>query len=86
MKHLIVSIYDKATQAYMRPFTVPTEGQAVRMFQDEVLREGSEIGAHPEDYSMFLIGSFNDNDGLLEDYEPRVLSRAHEVKAQSGAK
>ena len=48
MKQIICSIYDTATEAYMRPFTAQTEGQAIRMFEDEALKEGTEINKHPQ--------------------------------------
>lgn len=80
MKHLIVSIFDKATEAYMRPFTAQAEGQAVRMFEDEVLRPESEMHRHPEDYALFKIGKFDDNTGTIEPILPTCLRQAHEVK------
>ena len=79
MKHIICSIYDSATEAYMRPFTAQTEGQAVRMFEDEVLREGSEIGMHPQDYALFKIGKFDDHNAIIES-DVVCLRRAHEVR------
>lgn len=78
MKTIICSIYDKATEAYMRPWTAQTEGQAVRMFEDEVLKEGTPVNAHPEDYALFRMGTFDDNKGV-ESEEPVCLRRAHEV-------
>lgn len=79
MKHIICSIYDSATQAYMRPFTAQTEGQAIRMFEDEAMRPESEIGKHPEDYALFKIGEFNDHEGLIISCNPTSLRRAHEI-------
>ncbi len=80
MKLVIVSIYDKATSAYMRPFFAQSLGQATRMFTDETNRkDGSDIGNHPEDYALFHIGNFHDNSGQLEDIEPHCIARAHEI-------
>lgn len=73
------SIYDKAIEAYMRPFMAQAEGQATRMFQDIVCDEQSDLFKHPEDYSLFKIGSFDDNNGELLDCEPTCVMRAHEV-------
>lgn len=80
MKHVICSIYDKATEAYMRPFVCQAEGQAIRMFEDLARDPSHEIAKHPEDYALFVIGTFNDNTAEITSIEPRVLSRAHEVK------
>lgn len=79
MKHVICSIYDSAIEAYMRPFTAQAEGQAVRMFEDEVLRNDSEISKHPTDYSLFIIGEFDDHSGKLTTENFKCVRRAHEV-------
>jgi hypothetical protein len=81
VKHVICAIYDSATEAYMRPWTAQSEGQAMRIFSDEVFRPDSEIGKHKEDYSLFLIGTFNDGSGELEVPEFKCLARAHELKS-----
>lgn len=83
MKMIVCSVYDSATQAYMRPWFAQTEGQALRIFADEVMREGSELGAHPEDFSLFILGLYTDHDGSLMPEEPRSLARAHELKARN---
>lgn len=82
MKHIICSIYDTATEAYMRPFTAQSSGQAMRMFEDEARRPESEIGKHPEDYALFKIATFDDNRGHIEPIEPICLRRAHEISKQ----
>ena len=80
MKTIFCAVYDKATAAYMRPFTMQSIGQATRSFQDECQNENSPIAQHPEDYSLFQIGSFTDHD-KLEPMEPKLIARAHEVLA-----
>lgn len=81
MKHIIVSIYDKKTEAYMRPFTAMTDGQAIRMFEDEALRPDSELSKHPEDYTLFRLASFNDANGEISgEASPHPLRNAHEVR------
>lgn len=79
MKTIICSTYDKAIEAYMRPFTAQSAGQAVRMFEDEYRRQDSEIGKHPEDYALFRIGTFDDSKGEIIGEEPVCLRRAHEI-------
>ncbi len=80
MKLEIMAIYDKAIDAYMRPYFSQTIGQAVRQFADEVNRaEQSPMGAHPEDYSLFHIGTFHDQNAKLNECEPHCVARAHEI-------
>ena len=85
MRLIVVSIYDRATEAYMRPWFAQSPGQAVRMFEDEVNRPDSQIAPHAEDYALFQIGHFTDHNGELHSMEPHVLSRAHEVIAREKA-
>lgn len=82
MKIIFVSVFDKATNAYMRPFAAQSIGQAIRMFEDEVTRPDSDVGKHPEDYALFHVGMFDDNAGALEGMEPICLRRAHEISIE----
>ena len=75
MKTVIMAVYDKATEAFMRPWNAQSKGQASRMFADEVRREGTDLNTHPEDYTLFHIGNYDDQAGMLEPMEPtRVIS------------
>ena len=81
MKHVICSVYDKAVDAYMRPFFCKTEGEAVRMFEDICLDDTQPLGKHPEDYSLYRIGVFDDHSAVLESCDPVCLRRAHEIES-----
>lgn len=83
MKMIICSVYDKATEAYMRPFVAQTAGQAVRMFADECENPDAPMNKHPEDYAIFQVGEWTDHDGRITPCEPRCLARAHELLAKA---
>lgn len=76
----IVAIRDKATEAYQIPFFVQTVGQAFRMFNDEINRPDSPMGAHPEDYDLFEIGDFNEDRGEIQGSNPILRARGIDVK------
>ena len=81
MKTCIYSVFDKATMAYMRPWSAMSDKQAVRMFEDLVHDDQTDISKHPEDYSLHKIAEFTDHDGRMEPLdEPLCLRRAHEVE------
>lgn len=82
MKLNFYAVYDKAVGAYMRPFVMQSDGQAVRSFSDEVLNKETPISAHPEDYALFRCGIFNDATAEITPEEPQCLARAHEIKAK----
>lgn len=75
----VVSVKDLAIDAYITPFFVQTVGQAIRMFTDEVNREGSQIRLHPKDYTLYLIGDFDEEKGDLQGLFPTAIARANEV-------
>lgn len=70
MKLKIFSIYDHKAQQYNSPVFLSTEGQAIRLFGDQANEQDSPIAKHPEDYSLFLLGEFTDDDGLFVPITP----------------
>ncbi len=71
MKLNAYTIYDVASGVYMRPFFSQADGQAIRGFKDIATDADHEIGKHPEDYTLYRIGAFNDTTGKMtgEDLE-----------------
>lgn len=79
----VVSVFDRAIGAYMRPMFVRSVGEGLRVFQDEFKRPDSEIGKHPEDYDLYWHGSFNDQDGSFElDPVPKLLLKASTLSSE----
>lgn len=64
MIHKTCAVYDHAASAFMLPFQVPRDAVAVRAFTDAVnSKAGHPMSEHPEDYTLFLIGEFDDSKG-----------------------
>ena len=63
MKQCVCAVMDRAVLAYQQPFFAPTTGAAVRAFRDEVLRDGSELGKHPEDYELHQVAVWDQESG-----------------------
>lgn len=83
MKLNVYSIYDVATGAYMRPFFMQSDGQAIRAFKDIATDKDHEIGSHPEDYTLVRIGVFDDNKGQIHPEDVESLATALEMVGQS---
>jgi hypothetical protein len=64
----------------MRPFFMQAHGQALRSFIDEVNNSESPFHKHPEDYSLFFVGEFDETGAVLTPAELKCLARGHEVK------
>lgn len=82
MDLVLCSVFDAAADAYARPMFVPSRGLAVRSFTDEVNRASPDniMHQHPEDFSLFCLGTFDDCTGkfvLLP--VPELMLRAFNV-------
>lgn len=60
MKHNVFAVYDTKANAYLPPFYLPTVGMAVRVFSDCVNSDSHQFGQHPEDYTLFHLGIWDD--------------------------
>lgn len=77
--HVMVSVFDRAVQAYGRPFAAPSRGAAIRSFVDEVKREGSDMGKHPKDYELYQVGTFDDVAGVFSADLPELVIRGEDA-------
>lgn len=81
MQLAICAVHDSAAGAYARPFFVPTTGLAHRSFQDEVNRAAPDnpMHAHADDFTLYELGSFDDNTGTFTITDPVVIARAKDL-------
>jgi hypothetical protein len=82
MLQFVVSVKDRAADVFNRPFFVPHRNVAVRDFTDEVNRSAADnqLNKHPDDFDLYLIGTFDDNTGTFSmEEQPVVLVRAKDV-------
>lgn len=79
MKLNAYTIYDVASGTYMRPFFAQADGEAIRGFKDIACDADHSVGKHPEDYTLFRIGEFNDNTGKMAGETPEKLATALEM-------
>lgn len=73
MKHVIVTVYDSAAQVYSKPFFELSVGTALRSFEDAAANKDSSISQHPEHYSMFILGTYDQSNGSFELHNSPVL-------------
>ncbi len=66
-------IRDSAAEAFMRPWCAQSEGAAIRSFSDMVNGSGDLVSEHPEDFTLFSLGSFDEQSGAVKAHEPRSL-------------
>ncbi len=77
MEQRVYSVFDIKGKCYTKPFFMVHNGEALRLFGDAVNDEKTTLNKHPEDYQLFLIGTFDDNSGQLKSKSnPEFLSNA----------
>lgn len=73
------SIYDCKADVFNVPFFALSAGVASRMVCDLVSDDRSTIHAHPEDFTLYEIGDFNEKPGLVVSYDkPNFICTASE--------
>jgi len=76
----VFSVYDSAVQTYSPPLCFRALGQATRMLAQEARNPESKISQSPQDYSLFHLGHFDDEKGLMIPFDaPRMVLTALEA-------
>ena len=65
--------HDAASKAYLPPFTVPSERDAVASFQSAAQDPQSNICKYPGDFTLIHIGEFDERTGVLIIQEPQKI-------------
>lgn len=73
----MIAIHDAKSESFGRPLFVRAYGEAERSFRDVVNDGKSDYAKHPEDFTLFEVGSFDDATGVLVGLAaPRSLGTA----------
>lgn len=83
---MVIAVRDRQLNSFMRPFVAQTIGQAIRSFRDEVNRTESELNKHPEDYELYILGTFDDDNGALHqtpDHPTQIAIASNLIERQS---
>lgn len=76
----IFAVFDKKAVSYLQPFYFPQKGQAIRSFEDAVNDPQTSFNKHPEDYSLFKLGEFDDQSGIIKSSNPEFIEEALNLK------
>lgn len=65
----VYTVKDAKAEAYLTPFYQHTTALALRQFEDMVKNPEHPFAKHPEDYSLWKIGDYDDLKGQLINLE-----------------
>jgi hypothetical protein len=85
MKHVLCTVYDLKAEYYVNPFVCRNAGEATRMFLDAVNDPKSQMFDHPEDFCLFVIGTFDPQTGELLSTPQQSLGKAIDYRRSSHA-
>lgn len=72
MKLLVFAIYDSQVCAYLNPFVTSHPSLAKRSFQAVATDPRSQIYNHPQDFTLFEVGEWDDETGLVRAYDRHI--------------
>lgn len=85
MKLLAFVVRDEKSEAFAHPFFTSANGLAVRMFGDWCTDANTPLGKHPEDYTLFRVGSWDDEQARFEnEVAPVLISHGSEFNKTDG--
>jgi len=70
MIQFIYAIHDNKANAYLPPFFLHNHNMARRTFGDCIQDPEHAFGKHPDDYSLWELGEFNDTTGEIIYFTP----------------
>lgn len=82
----IFSIYDTKSQTYGRPFFERNQQTALRSVRMVVNNPTSEnqYNKYPQDFELHVIGTYDDETGVLEGHKPEKLCDLSKLKDKEG--
>jgi len=66
------AIYDSKAEKFSRPIFARSNGEMIRSFTDLANDAQHPIGQHPEDYTLFSTGDYDDNTGVVNNLKTQV--------------
>ncbi len=76
----IYSVWDSAADAYIQPFFATNDKVALRMFHSACQDRSHDFNMHAQDYTLFRLGTFDQEKGDLLPENMTAIARAHELK------
>lgn len=81
MKLNIYVIFDSCAGIYQNPFFGQSDGEATRSFGDIAQDASHPIGQHPEHYSMYRLGTYDNLNAKINLENKECIATAQELIA-----
>lgn len=81
----VFTVFDHAAKAYLQPFFLRTEEEAIRGFSEVCSDPQHMFGRYPDQYTLFHLGEYDDSSASFHELEtPETLGNGvkHQRKPQ----
>lgn len=82
MKLQIYCIYDSKVLDYANPFYLHSEGELRRGFVEVCMNPETKMNKYPNDFSVYHIGEWNSESGIISSHPPALVMTAVEAIKQ----
>jgi len=84
----VYAVFDSVAKIYLPPWVQANDGLACRSFVHAVNDRSNQLGQFPADFSLYRVGTFDDQTGVLEaEVPPHALgSGVHYVQDEGGVR
>ena len=76
MKQVMCALYDSKAEIFGNPFFADNVNLARRIFGDAVLKPGTVLHDHPEDFFLYQVAVWNPQQGIVEPCKPVSVASA----------
>ena len=66
----VYAIHDSKAHSYLQPFFMHNDDLAIRSFTDASMNTESQFNQHPLDYTLFHIGTYDDETSIITAVAP----------------
>lgn len=81
MKKFMYSVFDKQAKLFSLPFNEVNDSAAIRSFKLAISHDGTLLHDCPQDYDLYRVGSFDDENGEFTNDVSRLYNGFSEVKS-----
>lgn len=76
MKTHVFSVLDSKVGTFAQPWFSPTVASGLRAFTEAAQDGNSMLAKHPGDFTLYLLGTFDDETGIFQADKPSALGTA----------
>ncbi|AXH71833.1 MAG: nonstructural protein [Microviridae sp.] len=80
MKVKVFSVLDSKLGSFAQPWFSPNTETGIRAFVEAARDPSTTLGKYPEDFSLYLLGEFDDDTGQFTQSTPTSLGTAASFK------